>query len=323
MRPGPVLLSLCVIAVGVAHAQQPVCLAPRFRAGQTLRYFFDFRLEREGGVAGAIEDPQGARKQKVNVGAVVRIDVLRAGADPSGPGERYRLRGTYERLILDSRADVLDPQAAADEAEFRRLEGRAVEFTQDAEGKVSDITGLEGILPAQAGSAADWLAGLGLGTGMPPRGVVPGRTWSAGEKVLAAAPLAGVVWRGESTYLRDEPCRPSILTPAGTLQPAPGSLTCAVILTRFTILQRDAPRDPTPEDFRRRGLRTAGTISGAGESLAYVARTTGWLVSVTQTATEEIDLRVTVRKTGAEVRYTGRVRSQSSTTLLADPPSGR
>ena len=245
--------------------------------------------------------------------------MLRAERNPAGSGERYRLRGTYEKLASTTRLDVPDP-GAGNEEQLRRLEGRSVEFTVDAEGKVSDVTGLEDLFPEQAGSAAQWLGQFGLGAGVPRAGITPGQKWSAGEKLVEGTPLAGMVWRGESTYLRNEPCHPSVLTAEGKLQPGAARDTCAVILTRFEVAPRAGSRETTPEEFRRRNLRSTGKMTGSGESLAYVSLATGWLVSVTQTSTEETDITVTSLETGAEVRYTGRVRSQSSVTLVGDAP---
>ncbi len=94
--------------------------------------------------------------------------------------------------------------------------------------------------------------------------------------------------------------------------------TCAVILTRYEITQPHPPRDATPEDYRKRGLRTAGRWTGSGESLSYVSLRTGWVVSVTQSGTEEMDLTVSTADGSSGVRYAGRVRSQSQVTLLSE-----
>ena len=154
---------------------------------------------------------------------------------------------------------------------------------------------------------------LAGGSGIPAAGVLPGENWTAERPI--AAPLRGVVWRSESTYLRDEPCRAA---PAGVAVPTVE--TCAVILARFEISRHEAGGDSTPEEYRLRGLRTAGKLIGAGESLAYISLSSGWVMSVTQQGGEETDLTVTSVDDNSQVRYTGRIRRQSSMTLLPSAP---
>lgn len=304
-----------LLCAALAHAQPPVKLSPRFAPGQTLRYAMDFRAEQEGKTAGTIQNPQAPQKAETLVSAMMRIDVLRAEPAAEGRRERYRLRGTYEKLASTVKLDVPDPDAA-NETQFKKLEGRSLEFTLDADGRVSDVTGLEDLMPEQSKSAEQWLGQFGVS--VPREGVIPGQKWSAGERALEGMPLAGMLWRGESTYLRNEACRTAALDATGKVEPRVANEPCAVILTRFEVAQRSGASDPTPEEFRKRSLRSAGRLSGTGESLAYVSLATGWLVSVTQTSDEEMDLTITSLDTGATVRYTGRSRSQTSISLVKD-----
>ena len=110
--------------------------------------------------------------------------------------------------------------------------------------------------------------------------------------------------------MRNEPCRPS--------NPSDGE-QCAVILTQLQMSQPRPVRDPTPEDYRARGLRTSGTWSGSGESLTYISLRTGWVVSSTQSGSEEMDVTVASAEGETSVRYAGRVRSQSQLSLLPQP----
>jgi len=313
-----IALALSVPAAGWAQAQQPVRLTPRFTPGQTLRYAMDFRAEQEGASAGAIQGAQTPRKAEVSVSALLRIDVLRIEPGTPTRGERFRLSGTYEKLASTTKLDV--PGAAVDnEEQLHKLEGRSLEFTLDADGKVSDVTGLEDLLPERSKSAAQWLGQFGVS--VPRTGVVPGQKWDAGERAIEGPPIAGVVWRGESTYLRNEPCRLANLNAAVKPEPATSTETCAVILTRFEVASRDARADPTPPEFRQRNLRSKGSITGSGESLAYVSLATGWLVSLTQSSTDATDVTITSLDSGTAVRFTSRSRTQSSIALVRDSPA--
>jgi len=83
---------------------------------------------------------------------------------------------------------------------------------------------------------------------------------------------------------------PTSAEPAGNPEPAE---TCAVILTRLTLVHLKSVRDPTPEEHRKNGAQTAGKWDGSAESLSYISLRTGLAVSVTQTGTEEMDVTLT------------------------------
>jgi hypothetical protein len=277
----------------------------------------EFRTTSENRRTGLIEDPQAASQLEISWAAVVRVEVLGVQPDSSGrAGRRTRLRTTYEKSVATVRSDTFDPEGAAIEQQYRKLEGRAIQFTLDAQGKVSEVEGLQDVLADEKAASAvrEWLGKLAMGASAPNEGVAPGQKWST-KQPATSAPIAGTLWRTESTYLRDERCR------SGVGAAAADSLSgeaCAVILTRFEMTQPRPRRDPTPEDYRKRGLRTAGRWSELGESLSYVSLRTGWVVSITQSGTQEMDVTVSTADGESSVRYAGRVRSQSQITLLPE-----
>jgi hypothetical protein len=134
-------------------------------------------------------------------------------------------------------------------------------------------------------------------------------------------PLAGLVWRTGSTYLRNEPCRlpdPNGAAPSGGAgAPAQAAEMCAVILARLDLAAPHALKDQTPEEYRRGDLHSAGKWTGDGDSLTYVSLQTGWVVSVTQNASEQMDVTIE-HKTGGALRYAGSVTTRSQLALL--PP---
>jgi hypothetical protein len=310
-------------------------LSPHFRPGQALRYQMDMRTTWQVRSSGLVEDPQAPSKLEISTSFVVRLEVLSVDAGAAEPGAAggnpMRLRTTYEKVAATTHSDIYDPAAEELAEQYRRLEGRSVELTLDAQGKVVDSVGLEEILkdPRAVVAARNAFAQLAGGGGLPQEGIVPGDKWSV-EQAIEMAPLVGLSRRVEATYLRNEPCRlPLPARPGGpaaagtsaekaaTVPDAPGA-SCAVILTRFEISHRDSPHDPTPEEYRKRGLRTAGKYGGSGESLAYVSLASGWVVSVTQEASEEMDFTVTASEGESKARYAGRVTTQISLALLAD-----
>ena len=231
-----------------------------------IRYQIDTRMTTSGTMTSPIENPQGATTLKLSASMIVRVDILDAQPAATSAGSsgslRIRIRATYEKSTATSETDAYDPQAAAISDQFNHLQGRSVEFTVEPDGKLSNISGLEDILanPSTAQSVRAWMSGLSSGSAFPPGGVLVGQKWSS-EQPLTSTPLAGLVWRTESNYLRDEPCASSATAPDGTVAELAGD-TCAVIVTRFEITRRGSKVESTPEDYRRNGLRTSGTWTG-------------------------------------------------------------
>jgi hypothetical protein len=160
--------------------------------------------------------------------------------------------------------------------------------------------------------------GLSLGAGFPRDGIAIGQKWRS-ERPLTGSPLSGLVWRAESTYLRDEPCHSSVGANISGNPPGTRQDICAVVLTHFRVFRRgSAHSDATPEEYRRNGLRTTGTWTGSGESLDSISLATGLLVSSTQTSTQNMDYEITSASTGSSIHRVGQVQSQSVTTLVPD-----
>jgi hypothetical protein len=303
-----------------------VSLSPRFSVGQAFRYAMEFETTTATSQSGLAKDPQGPSKLVITWDATILLEVLPTEA--STPGS-VRLRTTYEKSTAHVTSDTFDPVAAATQDQYQKLEGKVVEFNLDASGKVISVSGLTGIVDGEKAvqAAREWIAQLGTGSGAPAGGVTVGQKWSS-EQPAASLPVAGMVWRTESEYLRDEICHP----PNPEAAPAPSSAespanpeppeTCAVILTRLNLIRPKPVRNPTPEEYRKNGMQTAGKWDGSAESLSYISLRTGLAVSVTQTGTEEMDVTLTTEH-NASMRYAGTILSRSQVALLADDPHGK
>ncbi len=299
---------------------QRVKLVPHFAPGQTLHYQFDLRTNATSHSAGPIADPEGATDLEQSATATVRLEVLSVeGADADSPG-RVRVRATFEKSAATSRSDALDPQETARADQFRKLQGSSIEFTIEPDGRLTDVTGemKDAFGNAAANGIPGGLANLSPSASLPRQGISIGQKWSA-ERPLEPAPLAGLVWRTESTYLRNEPCRAAASAKPGDTD-ATAQETCAVILTRFQIIQRNTHGEQTPDDYRRNGLRTSGKWSGEAESLSSISLRSGLVTSVTQTGTEVMDFTVASATGDSRIHYAGQVRTQSEITLLPEAP---
>jgi hypothetical protein len=311
-------------------ASPRVSLAPRFSPGQVFRYEMEFETTTSTSRSGLATDPQGPGKLVITWDATIRMEVLPAEA--TAPGS-IRLRTTYEKSAANVRSDTFDPAAAATRDQYQALEGKVVEFTLDAGGKVKSASGLEGIVGGEKGaqSAREWIAQLDASSGAPAGGVTVGQKWSF-EQAATSLPVAGMVWRTETEYLRNEACHapnpdvPSDVPLAASSEESAGnpesSETCAVILTRLNLVRPKPVHDPTPEEYRKNGMQTAGKWSGSAQSLTYVSLRSGLVVSVTQTGTEEMDVTLTNAE-NSSLHYAGTILSRSQVALIADEPHGK
>ncbi len=294
-------------------------LVPHFTAGDTLRYQIDLRTSTVTQATGPIVNPEGASQLERSVNAVVRLEVIGVEPEATG-GARVHLRTTYEKVSASSKSDAFDPQEDAIEKQYRQLEGRSIEFTIEADGGLSEIKGLKDVLADEstAGAVREWLMSLTAGAVLPKQGIAIGEKWSA-EKPIEGAPLAGLAWRTESTYLRNEPCLAGAMTKQATAMEATPEKECAVILTKFEMVDRHGSGDPTPPEYLRNSLRTTGKWMGSGESLTSISLRAGMVVSLTQTGSEDLDFTVAAADTPSKIHYVGRVKTQSQITLL--PPA--
>lgn len=316
------LASALTLPQAGALAEERLRLVPHYFQGETLRYRYDLRTETTSQSSGPIVNPESSHSLKLSVNALVRLDVLRIEVEPGAVAPRVRLRATYEKSAVDAQTDAFDPGRQELEDQYRKLEGRSIEFTLQPGGSVSDITGLEEFLPneAAANSVRNWLARLTHGAELPRGGIALGQNWSA-ERPVEAAPLTGLAWKSESTYLRNEACQPGASSASLAIAPIGAVETCAIILTRFHIDAHHVPRDPTPADYRRNGLRTFGKWTGTGESLTAISLRTGLVVSVTQTGTEDMDVTIASATATTRMRYSGKIKTQSQINLVPAAPA--
>ncbi len=170
--------------------------------------------------------------------------------------------------------------------------------------------------PTTVAAAEQWMSQLSAGASAPAAGVSPGATWSS-EQNADSLPLAGLVWRTDSSYLRDESCRPAL--PSGVAS-SQANDACAVILMSLTLSPSRSKGDATPEAFRQKGLQSSGTWTGSGDSLSYVSLSTGWVVSASQNSMQQMDFNVTTAL-GSTLHYAGTVAAHSQITLLPSDAS--
>jgi hypothetical protein len=311
-------------------ASPRVSLTPRFVPGQTFRYQMEFETTTETSRSGLTSDPQGPSSLVVDWNAAVRMEIL--PADSNTPGG-IRLRTTYEKSSAMVRSDTVDPAATQTTDQYKQLEGKSIEFTLDAAGKVKYVAGLEGIVDSEKASqsAHEWISQLSASAGAPPGGVIVGQSWSS-EQPADSLPLAGLVWHTDSQYLRNEACHPpnpdvpnpdapnaaAENPPMNSSEPA----DCAVILANLSLVRSKSARDSTPPELRKNGVQSEGKWTGSAQSLVYVSLATGMVVSVTQTGTEQMDVKLTSNHS-TSIRYSGTIATRSQVALVSESAAGK
>jgi hypothetical protein len=321
--------------ISASPAAERTRLLPHFRPGDIFRYQVDLRTSTISQSTGPIADPQGASQLDRIVTALVRLEVVKVDAEANNAGLRVRLRTTYEQSSARSKSDSYDPQEDEIEKQYKNLEGHTLEFTLEADGSVTEIEGLKDVMSDEsaAGAVREWLTSMTAGSTLPKQGIAIGEKWST-EKPIDGAPLAGLAWRTESIYLRNEPCFPGEKAekPADSPAPAapaqPHSKTpsspapaanpqegCALILTKFEMIDKHGSGDPTPLQYSRNSLRTSGKWTGTGESLTTISLRTGMVVSLTQTGSEDIDFTISAATAPSRIHYAGRIQTQSHISL--------
>ncbi len=336
------LLPLAVAAAPLSAAQSPrptaqrVQIIPHFVQGATLRYSIATRTDSTEHTTTPILNPEGATKYQQSTRVVVRLDVLdvppaatNSGSPPNSKSASpaIHVRATFEQAISDSQTDAYAPGATALDDGIDNLDGQSFDFTL-AGGEIKDVKGIDKIAPNRdvATRVLSWVRVFCVPGMAPSSAITIGQKWTD-ERPLPEMPLTGLFWRNDSTYLRNEPCRAiggsGGDSKAGTsnenVGPALGD--CAVILTRFNILHRGSEKDATPDSYLHNGLRTSGKWNGSGESLDSISITNGLLVSSTQTATQEMDYDITSAASGSRLHHSGRTTTQTTITLLLNPPA--
>jgi len=320
------------LSLSAALAAERIHLAPRFVAGEVLRYQIETHTSTTGKTATPIVDPEAATKFSQTATLIVRLDVLDVKPNPDGSTARVRLRATYEKSDAILESDAYDPSAAALQEQYDKLQGRAFQFTIEQDGKVSDVSGIDDVLanPAASGAVQSWMEGVASTAKFPKEGIAIAQKWT-NDRPLDNAPLAGLTFRTESTYERDEACPTTAARDVdvndGTAAPRPvpsdpAAAVCAVILTKFRIFRPgEEDSDATPDGYLHNGLRTAGTWTGSGESLDDISLANGMLVRSTQTGHQDMDFEIASAASGSKVHYSGHVDSQSEIVLLPNSPA--
>jgi hypothetical protein len=324
----PSVLSLVLFSAAFARTtDRRVQLTPHFAQGTTLRYRIETRTASDEHRTSPVVSNEGGGPFKQTTSFVVRLDVLAMLQTAQGAANFVRFGATFEKSHAESASggSALDqsPLGNALDDSIDQFEGRSFEFTIGPDGQIASVKGLDELTTNRdaADRALSWITVLSNAGSLPRGGVEIGQKWKS-DKTLTGLPLADVIWRTESSYLRDEPCGTpsSVSNPNNPAAPAQSQESCAVILTHFEISRRGSEHsDATPDDYRRNGLRTSGKWTGSGQSLNSISLASGFLVSSSQTATQDMDYEIVSAASGSAIHQVGRTTTQTEIGLIVAP----
>jgi hypothetical protein len=317
-----VFSSLALFAVFVCDAKDrpmSVNLFPRLQAGQTLAYQISYHSDKHVKTESSVIVATPDDSDKVDVNALLRLEVL--GVQAKGDRAVIHARTRFEVLNSDSHLKVPQVEPPAAQLQKQDADGKVVEFTILPDGRLDQITGLDALFPEQQQAWQEWASRFLLTAAFRTDAIRVAQKWKSEEAEKSPAPIAGLRWMRESTYVRDEPCSAVQLTVQGSVAPSDvGPETCAVILTTAGLKQDSNFKNATPEDFKLHELRTAGTAHGSNRIITYISLKTGLLVRASEEASQQMNVTVAKADGSNRVHYDVNAKSRSEVIMVSETP---
>jgi hypothetical protein len=302
-------------AAALGATNKPVHLLPQLRPGQSFIYLIRFQSDKTAKTESKVVAPLAPSAAQLDAQGLLRVEIL----DVQQPAAKPTIRARGQFLELDSRVPVKEPHDKDSNGNSQRVDpkGKTIDFTISPDGSVSNVKGLDSFSPEQRQAWQQWVSRFAVAWTLPTGAVKLGEKWESEESEQPGAPLAGLHWERESTYVKDEPCQASQLSIAGEVSPSTApSDTCAVLLTTAKLKQKSSSKNATPEEFKLHELRTMGTAKGTNEIITYISLKTGLVVRATEETTQFMDVVVAKADGSNGVRYNIDAKSHAEVLLV-------
>jgi hypothetical protein len=304
-------ISLCA----ARNRPSPVNLFPRLQGGQSLAYQISYHSDKQIKTKSSLIVATPADSAKIDVNALLRLEIL--GLQAQGDRAIIRARTKFEVLASDSNFKTPGFEPPSPEVQRQDEKGKFIEFAILPDGRLDKVTGLDALFPDQQQTWQEWASRFLFGAELRTSAVHISQKWNSTEAEKSPAPLAGLRWIRQSTYVRDEPCSAVQLTVQGSVAPSVAEPeTCAVILTTAILRQDSNEKNATPEDFKLHELRTSGTARGANRIITYISLKTGFLMRATEEATQQMTVTVAKADGSNRVHYDVNAKSHSEVVLV-------
>jgi len=321
-------VGLLVFAGTIAAAgDKRVHLFPKLVAGQKLTYLISDNLERNLKTESRVVTPMIPGTAKSTLQAVLRAEVLEV--QEQGGTALVKMRADFESLDAGARqpAKEAHPQPGdlqAQESKEQASKAKPIEFVVDPDGRVDHLKGVDALSPEEQQAVQGWVSRFALPWTFPKAGLQLGEKWRTERAESSPSPIAGLWWRQQASYVRQEPCPSQSIGDAGVPSAAPGPRVaglCAVLLVTAALQQKSSPKDATPEDFKLHELKTTGTAKGTNETIFYISVKTGLVVRSTEEASQSMDVVVAKADGSNRVHYNLVASSHSEVQLVSEAPT--
>jgi hypothetical protein len=313
------LLLFVLVSAAPAIASTRVDLFPKVQPGQNLTYVITYRSDTQTKTRSPVALAASPGQTALNVRALLFLDILDLTTPPgkSRPGSRPSIHASAKLQSLDANS--------SDSAAGTAANLTPVDFTILPDGRLDKITGLDALTPGLQHAWQQWAARFAASAAYPLGGIKSAQNWKSQEPERTPSPLAGLIWFRESTYVRNEPCRPLRMNDQGDFvnsdQPPQ---TCAVILVTAALKQQSKPKDATPEEYGVRQLRTSGAARGHNKTILYLSLATGLLVRSSDEADQSMSVTIAKADGSNQLHYDIDAKSAAQVVLVTSTsPSGK
>jgi hypothetical protein len=309
-----ILLGACRVCAGDTRVK----LIPELYATQTVTYLIRYRSDKHVKTESNVVAPMAPNAAQMDAHGLLQIEVL----DVKQDGANTAIHARSQFRTLDSGVWVKKPGAKKPQWQVQKddPENTRVEFTISQDGSVEKLTGLDALFPEQQQAWQEWVARFAMAWTLPQNGVKLGEKWKSEQPENSGAPIAGLYWARETTYVRNENCHAQQLSLTGELSPSGPTETCAVLLTIATLKQNSSPKDATPEGFKLHELKTRGTAKGTNEIITYISLKTRLVIRATEEAQQSMDVTVAKADESNRVHYNVDAKSHSEVLLVTETP---
>jgi hypothetical protein len=278
-----------VLLCAPAGSDDRILLIPRLSNGDTFHYESHARLNRLIKSNSNVKTMFDPVPLKVDFSANLLLSV-----------QDFHLVDRRPRMAAETQF-LPEDQSAVGNPATRPLK---ITFAVGGDGSLLSADGLGDLDPTQRMAWEFWIAQFAFGWTLPASGVKAGEKWKTIEVEKTPAPISGLVWERETTYVQDETC--PVLT----------DQQCAVFLINATLKQKSNPDNTTPEDYQLHHLKTSGTAQGTNETALYISRKTGLLLRATEEVKQSLDVTIAKTDNSNQVRYQMDVASRFETVLV-------
>lgn len=245
-------------------AEEGVLLAPRFAAGERVRYRMTLTVQTRSKLEPLGTSATDADPLRVAFDIVWQMEAL--SVEPEGS---VQLRAIIESIQIESAPPPPRPVATD------QFVGKAVTYRVTGDGRIESIQAppewlTEGRTPAWL---RQWLEQGVAGGEVPREAIRPGESWTA-ERTVEVEGLPRQQVRSTSTYVRDERV---------------GERSCAAIVTRLETTGTESRQEKSPDGTT---AAVSSRIEGAGSRLSCYDLSNGHLLESTQTTEETYRLEV-------------------------------